>query len=268
MTTRIDSKLFFIILCFSLMAQAQYKPFIIGGQEVIANSEIANSTVLINGKIARASFTCTGVIYSKDLILTAGHCLGTPGWAELKVFFGVNKKKPGQSIKVIQQIRMADIPTNSPPYDWQDLALLKLEKPIPMGYAPAIIAMDNPNLKDGEDVIMAGYGVKTVNSNYSGDGGAGVLRTVAQKIIKAQYGNTEILVDNSGKGACTGDSGGPLFVERENQLLTIGITSRMSSRNIVPGSKPVRYECRVDMVYTQIFAHHEWIEKIADQMMR
>lgn len=258
-----------MILLFSFLsfvAQAQYKPLIIGGQEVLTNSEIANSTVLINGKIARASFTCTGVIYSKNLILTAGHCLGAPGWAELKVFFGVNRKKPGQSIKVIQQIRMADIPTNSPPYDWQDLALLKLEKPLPAGYKPALIAMDDPGLKDGDSVVMAGYGVTTADSKYSGDGGAGVLRAVSQKILQAQYGNSEILVDNSVKGACGGDSGGPLFIEHENQLLTVGITSRMSSRNIVPGSKPVRYECRVDIIYSQIFAHREWIEKVAMQM--
>ncbi len=262
-------KLIFISLLtvISLVAQGQYSPMIIGGQEVIAGSDIAKSTVLINGKIARASFTCTGVIFSKNLILTAGHCLGAPGWAELKVFFGVNKKKPGQSIKVIQQIRMANIPINSPPYDWQDLALLKLEKPIPEDYRPANIAMENPNLKDGDDVIMAGYGVTTANSKYSGDGGAGVLRAVLQKIITAQHGNTEILVDNSMKGACSGDSGGPLFIERESQLLVVGITSRMSSRNIVPGSKPVRYECRVDIIYTQIFAHREWIEKVAMQMM-
>lgn len=250
-----------------MLASAQYSPMIIGGEEVQTNSEIAKSTVLINGKILRASFTCTGVIYSNNLILTAGHCLGAPGWAELKVFFGVSKNRPGLSIKVIQQIRMADIPKNSPPYDWQDLALLKLEKPIPEGYRPANIAMENPNLLDGEEVIMAGYGVTTANSNYSGDGGAGVLRAVAQKILQAQYGDTEILVDNSVKGACGGDSGGPLFVQRDNELLTVGITSRMSSRNIVPGSKPARYECRVDMIYTQIFAHNQWIEKVAAQMM-
>ena len=261
-------KMIFIILFSSVLAEAQYKPFIIGGQEVVLESEIAKSTVLINGKIARASFTCTGVNYSQNLILTAGHCLGAPGWAELKVFFGVNKKKPGQSIKVIRQIRMANIPTHSPPYDWQDLALLKLEKPIPEEYIQANIAMNDPDLRDGEEVIMAGYGVTTADSKYRGDGGAGVLRAVSQKIISAQYGNTEIRVDNANKGACNGDSGGPLFVQRGNQLLTVGITSRMSSRNIVPGSMPVRYECRVDMIYTQIFAHRDWLEKVAQQMMQ
>lgn len=255
-----------LISFLSLVAQAQFSPLIIGGSEVPASSAIAKSTVLINGKIIRASFTCTGVIFSKDLILTAGHCLGAPGWAELSVYFGLNKNGSGQKIKVIKQIRIADIPTNSPPFDWQDLALLKLEKPIPLGYEPAQFAMDNPNLRDGDEVIMAGYGVTTPESNYSGDGGVGILRAVFQKIIQAQYGQTEILVDNSGKGACKGDSGGPLFIERLGQIWVVGITSRMSSRNIVPGSKPNRFECRVDMIYTKISEHRQWIEDVAKQM--
>ena len=264
-------KAFFLsfALLLGLAAQASFQPWIIGGSEVPAGSPIAQSTVLIIGKILKASFTCTGVVYSKQLILTAGHCLGAPGWAELTVHFKLNKNSPGPAIKVIEQLRIASIPTDGKEFDWQDLALLKLASPIPANYLPAALLNENDKLQAGDDVIMAGYGRTVAQPNYSGDGGIGVLRSVQQKILQANYGQTEILASIKDRGACGGDSGGPLFIERNGKLFVAGIASRLTARDAVTGpNNQTEYHCTVDLVYTKPSAHQKWLDETASEMMK
>ena len=60
---------------------------IIGGTEVPAGDPVAASTVIIVGTESAGSFLCTGSIIAPDMIVTAGHCLGTNGDAAIKIGF-------------------------------------------------------------------------------------------------------------------------------------------------------------------------------------
>lgn len=58
-------------------------PGIVNGTEVSVNDPIAKSIFMLTGKYQRFSFTCTGSILSKDLIVTAAHCQGPYGGADI-----------------------------------------------------------------------------------------------------------------------------------------------------------------------------------------
>lgn len=262
------TKFIFALLLFSAAARADFAPLIHGGFEVPAGHAIAKSTVLLTGKIQRASFTCTGIIWDQDLILTAGHCLGGGGYADLTAHFRLRKGGPGSEIKVIRQMRIRDdYPASD--FDWDDLALLRLAAPIPAGYVPVRALAKDAQLAIGDDLILAGYGRSEPLPPASGDGGAGVLRAVEQKILQPVHGRTEILVDIRGKGACGGDSGGPAFRSEGDSLVLVGVASRLTENDRLPNEgREKRYGCIVDMVYTDARAHADWLIRAAEELRR
>lgn len=235
-----------------------FRPLIVGGTEVTSNDPIAKSTVLIVGKINRASFICTGSILTQDLVLTAGHCLGQGGWAELTVYFRTTANGEGPSAKVIRQVRIHDTLLTTP-MDQDDLAILKLQSNIPQGFLPIEFLQDPSLLKDGTKVTLAGYG-KT-NPDPDQLNGLGTLRKVEQTVLQAQYGQKEILVNIRDRGSCNGDSGGPAFIQNDGQLLLLGVTSRLTERDQLPDvNHHKRYACTVDMIYSNVMKQREWID--------
>ena len=95
-----------------------------------------------------------------------------------------------------------------------DVALLKLEGVLPADIFPAAPRRAR-HVAAGDRFVIAGYGATAIGS----DNGAGTPRAAAM-VATGKPGNLQIrLVDpatrgeRAGLGACTGDSGGPAFVE-------------------------------------------------------
>ncbi len=251
--------LFFAIVSSLQLSAQSLHPNIVNGVPVSINDPIAKSTVMIKGKYQRFSFICSGSIIAEDLVVTAAHCLGPYASAELTVFFGVDKNQSGVTYKVVKQILP---PTYIPDQkiDRNDIALLLLEKQIPASYQPAQMISDSDILKSNDFVLLAGYGINVTAMPNNGDGGLGVLRYTEQNIIEPNYGNTEALINIKNKGTCNGDSGGPAFLQKNNQIYLLGVASRMTDKDIVPGNKPIRYECTEEIVYTNILKQINWLK--------
>ena len=243
-------------------------PLIFGGDEVSSSHPIAKSTVLLKGQIYRSSFTCTATIVADDLLMTAAHCLGGNGWADLTAYFETRADGNGTSIEIIDRRKPATaLPTNQE-LDWDDIALLKLKSKIPNGYIPVTFLKESAQLSDGATVILAGYGRATEREPLSGDGGVGVLRAVKQNILQAKLGQTEILINIKGKGSCKGDSGGPAYIDDGKNLFYFGLASRLTEKDLVsaPSARNKLYECIDDMIYTNVLSHKSWLEKSAAEM--
>lgn len=240
-------------------ATADFQPMIINGLPVLESDPVAKSTVLLIGKIGRASFTCSGVLIERDVILTAGHCLGTPGWAQLEAHFKTARDKKGPVIAVVKQLRPWALRPSERVADQDDIAVLKLKTPAPTHYQIIPMLEEVSWLKNGVTLIQAGYGRNVLKDPTFGKNGTGTLRQISQKIVNAHFGQREFLMSITGGGACSGDSGGPAYLSIDGQLYLAGITSRMSDNNRVMENGKEEYYCTKDMIYTLVPSQLTWI---------
>jgi secreted trypsin-like serine protease len=170
--------------------------------------------------------------------------------------------------------------TKQPQADQNDIALLKFAGPLPAGFKPALMVEKKEDLTIGAMATVAGYGVNKVDVEpvdaqkmshkklEAGleDGsiacnddsmkecflvdmtGDGFLRA-AQAKIKILTESEVRLDESKGQGTCSGDSGGPAFLEKDGAYYLFGVTSR---GNLL---------CNEEGVYTSAVAHAEWISK-------
>ena len=177
----------------------------VGGATAPPDS-IGHAVVLIVG--SRGNF-CTGAALARDLVLTAAHCV-----------------LPGAVYKIVEyergepQLRDVARVTAHPKFNLQsllahrataDVALLKLAAPL-AGITPARLG-PTLTVAAGDTFLVAGLGVAV-----RGDGKSGGTVRAASLIATGRPGTLQIrLVDaatlgeKEGLGACTGDSGAPVF---------------------------------------------------------
>lgn len=254
-------------LLFNLqMAHAQKNlPFIFAGQEVLADDPVALSTVRIQIQLTRSSITCTGTLISEDVVLTAAHCVG-PDWAKKSVFLAKNKNPIAVSRYIAHENYSEHIPTN---IAWNDIALLKLTKPVDLPYRPAMLPQSSDSLATGQVVLLAGFGQNTPVPRSLGSSRNPTLRKIEQKILNPDYLQTEFLVNIKDGGSCFGDSGGPAYIQSETGLIVRGLTSHLTEKDLISGSsKHKTYACLEEMVYTNVSAMTEWIEESLVQLSR
>lgn len=185
---------------------------IVGGAPS-AEEAIARHVVLIVGE----HNLCTGVAIAPDLVLTAAHCVPNTGKYRLVTFEG---RRP-----VVKDIvSVAAHPQFSPRADAPDLAVVKLAAPV-ANFAPVAFSERRAPPSVGDRFVVAGFGVAVQGDRKT----AGKLRAVT--LVATDRPNSqqlslidpEKLGEAAGFGVCNGDSGGPVFEERDRAL--VGIVS-------------------------------------------
>jgi secreted trypsin-like serine protease len=194
---------------------------IVGGAPPSAGG-IGRSVVTIVG--SRGTF-CSGALIAPRLVLTAGHCV-QPG-TEYRIVEYDRDHKP--------QLKTVRRAVAHPGFNMQailahrasaDVALLELDMPTKDG-VPGALGVPQLPLAPGNAFTIAGLGV-----TIRGDGkSAGVVRA-APLVATGKPGTLQIrLVDpatqgsKQGLGACTGDSGGPLFEQQAKSPVIVGVIS-------------------------------------------
>lgn len=204
---------------------------IVGGGTPQADG-VARAVVTIVG--SRGNF-CTGSLIAPKLVLTVAHCV-QPG-ADYKI---VDRGPDGQS--QLLNVRTVAI---HPSFNMQamqahrataDVALLQLDIPL-KGKSTVSIGAPNIPIRVGGRFVIAGIGV-----SMPGDGKSGGLTRVAGLVATGQPGTLQIrLVDpvtngvRDGIGACTGDSGGPVFEDKPNGSVLVGVISWSTGPNGAAG---------------------------------
>jgi S1-C subfamily serine protease len=179
-----------------------------------ADQTIARHVVLVIG----AHSLCSGVAIAPDLVLTAAHCVLQNGKYRLASF-------EGRRAAFKQVASVAPHPQFSMRADAPDLALVKLAStPLP-NLTPAAFSERRAPPMVGDRFVVAGFGLSNPGERRS----AGTLRS-ATLVVTARPSSQQLtlidprkLGESAGLGVCNGDSGGPVFDERDGTL--VGIVS-------------------------------------------
>lgn len=193
---------------------------LVGGATVVRDTGAGRHIVMI---VSTRANLCTGTALARDLVLTAGHCVAPPATYRVLTPDIQPPGRPTFSIAVHPRYNPKDYAGGRVT---ADVALIKLEQPLPDSIAPAALA-EPRTVAAGDRFVVAAYGITTQGN----DAGAGVARA-ATLVATGKPGNLQIRLhdpatrgERAGLGACTGDSGAPAFVERNGGFAVLGVVS-------------------------------------------
>lgn len=219
-----------------------------------ATDGIARVVVTIVG--SRGNF-CTGSVIAPKIVLTAAHCV-QPG-AEYRIVDYSGGAPALQNVRSVAIHPAFQMEAMSSHRATADVALLLLEQPA-KGKATAILGAPTIPIAVGGRFTIAGIGV-----TVRGDGRSGGTIRVAGLVASGRPGTLQIrLVDpvaqgtRDGLGACTGDSGAPVFEDKSGGPAIVGVVSWSTGPNGSAG-------CGGITGVTPLTLYRDWLLQTARQ---
>jgi hypothetical protein len=148
---------------------------------------------------------CTGIVLTPDILLTAAHCVRPPsdmaillhdaGGGYTLVPVARAERHPGYRADAIVARKVSI-----------DAGLVELATPLGAAFRPATLGDSAPGV--GDAVTIVGFGERRAGDTKS----SGVLRQ-ADLAVRAPLSHILLWAKGveAGSGACSGDSGGPMF---------------------------------------------------------
>ena len=184
--------------------------------------------------------TCSGILISPQVFLTAGHCTqGVQSWLDQGLITAVYVTFETQFTPAASLVTVNGIVTY--PYsgmgsnDPHDLGVLLLATPVtdrPVTPLPVVGLLDELHLPPHTPVISVGYGMDTNNVHGHPTYTNTLIRsmnTLSYQSITRAYVNVSMLANQGYDNICFGDSGGPDFVQVNGAEQLIAINMSVNS---------------------------------------
>lgn len=220
-------RVFFILIS---LAFSSHLLAIVGGEKLTRTDELAYSVVQVYSE----GFFCTGTLIKEDLIITAAHCLPDEYYhfRHLGVMRGFYKPQVSVSLRndtAVHIYRAATMIAHEEyfPQIWSragkvyDIALIRLTSKVP-GAKPLKVLTDPEVDLEGLSMVHSGFGHFDGRKNITHNND-GFLRSVNFHGIKKDFDT--LVVSDSERGPCIGDSGGPALIERDGEKVVAGVLS-------------------------------------------
>jgi uncharacterized protein (TIGR03382 family) len=221
---------------------------VVGG-EATEPGEYPATGALVQGY----SYRCTATLIAPDIAITAAHCMEEGGYGDFGFTLDENLKVTiDDVIPVLVHHQHPDFHLEG---EYQqiskrnDVAVVILEQPVEDVPVERLDDRgDVASLSTGDELRLCGYG----RERWSDRGSAGIKRDAT--VYVAGMSVFELQSIDEDPQPCRGDSGGPLFVEREDGRWLTGLVSRAVGDN---------YRCASGAIYTRVEPYIEWIESAA-----
>jgi hypothetical protein len=181
------------------------------------DGRFANRVVMVLTRGGDKEGFCTGVVLAPRVVLTAAHCLGAV--RDMAVHYRDEAGRPvlvAVRAAVAHPLYRADAIVKR--VESIDLGLVETATPLADVFAAAPLATgEGPAV--GDAAILAGYGVGREGDAKTG----GALRS-AKLQVRAPLSRILLWAEDpghAGVGACSGDSGGPLFSADGDSVVAI-----------------------------------------------
>ena len=227
---------------------------IIGGQPVAEGQY--PEVVLVITSSGQGSQSCTGTVISRRVVLTAGHCVEGNGVepGDIHVGFGESHfgYEPRGVVDFLQHPGYDESPDN-------DLALLRLDRDppanvLPMPVLPEVLEITDADI--GAELLFVGFGMTSAVD----EGGTKLWMTtqldnICTRPAGCWPGRTNtICIEQGQTGICSGDSGGPAFMDRDGVRYVAGVNSYTFGNCDL-------YGCAV-----KVDAYQDWIDEFVGEL--